>query len=77
VHSAAVSQVDDNRGNLGVGFYHSPLLPLEGYEALAQGAEHRLTNIFRLASFRNGHRQGVEGPHSYDKVVLTEVDNDP
>jgi len=77
VHSAAASQVDDIQGNLGVEFCHNLPLPWEVYEALAQGAEHKLRNIFRLASFRSGHRRVAEGPHSHDKGVPTGEDNDP
>ena len=44
--------------------------------ALTRGAEHKLTNIFRLASVRIGHRLAAAGRHNYDKADPTE-DNDP
>ena len=57
-------------------FCHSLPLPSEGYAALARRAEYKLTNTFRLASVRNGHRRVAAGHHNYDREGPTE-DNDP
>ena len=58
----------------GVGLCHNLPLPSKEYAALE--AEHKLTNIFRLASVHIGHRQVAAGRHNYDKVDPT-GDNDP
>ena len=62
--------------NTVVEFCHNLLLPSEGYAALVQRAEHKLTNIFRLAAVRSGHRREVAGRHNYDRADPT-GDNDP
>ena len=59
-----------------MGLCHSLPLPSE-YEVLAQGVEHNLTSIFRLASVRNDHKRVAVGPHNYDKAALKEGDSDP
>ena len=59
-----------------MGFCHNLLLPSEGCEALAPGAEHKLTNIFHLAYVRNGHRHVAEGHRNCDKAVRMEEDSD-